>query len=460
MEHLTAGEWAAREFGGAMLGHGARKKRLVEIATRMKEQPQVSIPKASPSWASTRATYRFASNPEVSHAGVMAGPVAATVERIRRQKRVLVIQDTTHLSFGGARASESLGPVGAGDTSRGFLAHTALAVGDGRAPLGVLAQEVWARTGPAKPKKESVSERKKRARESEKWGKVATQVEDAIASLGAARPAIVQVFDAEGDAFEVFESLRELGHGFVIRAGHERLLDPEEDDPDYLSASAASAPIHGHVELDVPARPGRAARVARLTVRAKSVCIRPPKNRGRVGNPIDLNIVHLVESAPSPDVEPISWVLFTTEPADTFDDCVSVVSDYASRWLIEEFHMALKTGCAMEDRQLQTFEALSVLLAIVNPIAVSLLGLRHLARAAPDAPAEEWLTPMQLKALRILRPKLPPNPSVREAIRTIASVGGFLGRKGDGEPGWRTIWSGFRDVLLISDAFEAAAKSG
>jgi len=460
MENLTAREWAVREFRGARLGHGARTKRVIEIAARLKEHPEVSIPKSSPSWATTRATYRFASNPEVSHAGVMAGPVAATVDRIRSQKRVLVIQDTTHLSFGGERASATLGPVGAGDTSRGFLAHTALVVGADRAPLGVLAQEVWARTGPRKPTKESARSRKKRPRESEKWGKVATSVESALASLGTERPSIVQVFDAEGDAFEIFEALRDLGHGFVIRAAHERLLDPDEDQPEYLSESISTSPVQGQADLPIPARPGRAARIARLDVRSAAVCIQPPRNRRRIGEPIDLTIVHLMESKPPLGVDPICWVLYTTESVDTFDDCVSVVSDYASRWLIEEFHMALKTGCAMEDRQLQSFESLSVLLAIVNPIAVSLLGMRHFARACPETPADTWLTPMQLKAIRILRPKISSNPSVREAIRTIASIGGFLGRKGDGEPGWRTIWSGFRDVLMIANAFEAAEKSG
>ena len=460
MDNLTATEWAAREFRGSLLGHGARKKRLIEIAARLKLNPSVSLPKASPDWATTRATYRFASNPEVSHSGVMAGPVAATVERIRGKSRVLVIQDTTHISLGGDRASASLGPVGPFEASRGFLAHTALVVADGREPVGVIAQEVWARTGGRKSKGRSGRHGSHQQRESTKWAKTAIDVEHAMATLDADRPSVVEVFDAEGDFFDLFMQLIELGHGFVIRAARERRLEADDSESEHLSEAAMTATIRGQAELFIPSRPGRAARTAVLNVRSADVVVQPPPHRRGSSDPIDLRIVCLDEAKAPDGVEPISWVLYTTESVDTFGDCVSVVSDYAARWLIEEFHMALKTGCAMEDRQLQTFDALTILLAIVNPIAVSLLGLRHLARSCPDRPADGWLTPMQMRALRTLRPKLSSKPTIRETIRTIASIGGFLGRKGDGEPGWRTIWSGFRDVLLIAQAFESHEKSG
>jgi len=426
----------------------------------MKLNPSLSIPKQNLSWAATRAAYRLASNPAISHAGIMAGPAAATVDRIRGRRRVLVIQDTTHLSFGGDRASATLGPVGPYDSSRGFLAHTALVVGDEREPVGVLAQEVWARPEEKKPKGRSARKRTDQPKESAKWSKTAIEVEHSIAKLGEERPRIVQVFDAEGDFFDLFEQLIELDHGFVIRAARERRLESDDGEPEHLSETVLRATKRGQSELFIPGRPGRPARMAILDVRCAEVSVAPPPHRRSTATPIDLRVVSLAEASPPEGVDPISWVLYTTESVDTFDDCVSVVSDYAARWLIEEFHMALKTGCAMEDRQLQTFEALTVLLAIINPIAVTLLGMRHFARACPDRPATGWLTPMQMRAVRILRPKLSPSPTIREAIRAIASIGGFLGRKGDGEPGWRTIWAGFRDVLLIADAFEIHEKSG
>jgi hypothetical protein len=459
MTSFSSEAWAREEFGSCQLGHRARLKRLLKIAATWVENPRASIPTAFAQWSQAQAVYRFASNPNVSHAVVMQGPVHATIERCRGRGRILVVQDTTHVSLGGEREDAGLGPVDSTGFTKGFLAHTALALGPDREPIGVLAQEVWARTGPVRSRKETPAARKKRARESEKWLKASAEVESAIAALGKQRPVLVQVFDAEGDTFEALETLQRLGHGFVIRAGRERLLDPDEDEARHLAEAVATAPVRGAAELDVPARPGREARRARIQLRARSVCVEPPKNRGRRGNSLELNVVHVNEPHPPPGVDAISWVLFTTEPIDSFEDCVSVVSDYSARWLIEEFHMALKTGCSLERRQLQSFDALSTLLAICNPIAVMLLRMRHVARARADTPATDVLAPAHLAALRVLRPQLATSCTIREAIRAIASIGGFLGRKSDGEPGWRTIWTGFRDVLLVARTFEARSGS-
>jgi hypothetical protein len=453
MEQLEAALWARQQFGGCQLGHAARLNRLARVATAMVQDPAASIPMMFGDRAQARAMYRFMANDSVSHASILAGSAEVILRACERQDRVVVVQDTTHVTLGGREGREDFGPVGDMHSPQGFLVHSAFVLDGQSRPLGVLAQKVWARERKTRGK-ETCGARKGRAgRESLKWLELAEQV-DYLLSGGAVRPGVVNVFDAEGDTFEVLEKLEALGHGYVIRACRNRLIENDESDDVLLAEVVATARRLGSAELSVPTVRGRAGRTATLEIRSGSTTLMPPKNRNRSGESHEVNFVCVSEMASPADVEPLSWLLLTSDPVDDMRDCLSVIGLYKSRWIIEEFHMALKTGCSIEARQLQTFDAMTTLLAICNPIATHLLALRHDSRNSPERPASELLTPIQLKALKALRPKLPARPSIREAVHAIASLGGFLGRKSDGEPGWRTIWLGFRDVLLVTRALE------
>ena len=460
MPFFDAHQFAQEEYGRACLGHVSRLKRLVRIGAQLAQNPAASIPTVFQNKHQSKGLYRFASSSQVSHGKIATAHFRATAERSRSLKKVLVIQDTMHLSFGGRKSSD-LGPVDTTGDSRGFLAHSALAVdASTRRPLGLLGQQVWVRSPKKRPEGETCEERKKRPRESEKWSSVSRQVEQQLHSLGSEKPRVVAVFDAEGDAFEAMETLDELGHGFIIRASKNRLLEDEEDDHVYLVEAATAAPHRGSLTVEIRRRPDRASRQARLELRATTIEIRPPKNRGRKGDSLEVSVVLATETNVPTGEEPVCWLLLTREPCRTSAEAADVVRDYALRWLIEEFHMGLKTGCSIEDRQLQTFDALANLLAICNPIAVGLLLLRHVARTDREAPAEHVLNPFQLTALRRLRPKLPTLLSAYAALRSIAELGGFLGRRSDGEPGWRTLWLGFRDILLAERVLRADQGSG
>jgi hypothetical protein len=400
--------------------------------------------------------YRFMANESVSHASILAGSADVIARECERHDRIIVVQDTTHITLGGREGNEDFGPVGDMHSPQGFLVHSAFVLDDQSRPLGVLAQKVWARER-KKREKESCGARKGRAgRESLKWLELADQV-DRLLSERPKRPEVVNVFDAEGDTFEALEKLEALGHGYVIRSCRNRLVESDEPQDVLLAEVVSAAGLVGSAQLTVPPARGRKERTATLEFRSGSAVLMPPKNRDRSGESREANFVWVSESAPPPDADPLSWLLLTSDPVENMNDCLSVVGIYKSRWLIEEFHMALKTGCSLEERQLQSFDSMSSLLAICNPIATHLLALRHDSRNAPERPAAELLTPTQMKALRALRPKLSARPSVREAVHAIATIGGFLGRKSDGEPGWRTMWLGFRDVLLVARALE---KSG
>jgi len=396
------------------------------------------------------------SNPKVEHDDILSGHIDRTVERCLGRSAVLVVQDTTTLSYTQHRAARGLGPVNDSEGARGYLAHTALAVSvDSHEVLGVLDQHVWVRAVRKVTQDESCVARKKRRRESEHWAAAQRRVGKLFEGQ-AKRPRVIATFDREGDIFEAFEALDELGHSFVIRATRNRLVDSDGEDREYSLDAVERAPIIAHYTIDVPARPGRATRVAQMEVRATSLAIRPPRNRGRHGESIRLNLVAAIERQAPEGVEPLVWYLVTQEPIATEADVLAVVRAYEARWIIEELHMGMKTGCSTEERQLGTVHALQNFLAFATVVAWQMLCLRDAARRLEPVRADQVLTPLQVTVLCGLRPRLTADCLAAEALRAIAMMGGFMGRKGDGNPGWRTLWAGFEKLLMAEKGFLVA----
>ena len=454
--------WAQHEFRHARLGHAARHKRLVQCAAILYADAASSIPRACESWAEAKGLYRFCDNPQVTHDQLLHGHIEATVDRVAGCAAILVAADTTHFSFGG-RDDSDLGPVDTTGTSRGFMCHSALAFDAvTRRPLGLLAQKVWVRQK-APHRKTDSRRRRQRPRESQKWADVATQADQHLARLGVAKPCVIELFDAEGDHFETIEQLNSLGHDFVIRACRDRLLDTpdvvdEEDDPErkHLSEAAMTAPVLGRFSTTIPPRRMRPARDVQFEVRATKVLLRPPSSRNREGESIEVGLTYAYELKPPETGPRICLLLLTRQGVTTLEEGRVAVQQYLARWLIEEFHKAVKTGCSFEKRELQTSARLMNLLALTCPVAVQMLTLKHTVREEPKALASTVLNEDQLHALRTLRPKMRAQPSLYEALREIAGLGGFLGRKHDGEPGWQRLWLGFRDLLLAEQIHRAA----
>jgi hypothetical protein len=408
-----------------------------------------------------KGAYRLLSNPEVRHEDILTGHIDRTMERCRERHAVLILQDTTTLSYDGHRSTQGLGPVGDSRKALGFLAHTALAVSvEKHEVLGVLDQHTWARSQKKLTEGESPGERRKRSRESENWAAAQRRIAERF-SVSEAKPQVIAVFDREGDIFEAFEMLEELGHSFIIRAAHNRLLEAPGDEKRYSLDVVRQAPVLAHRTVDVPARPGRQARQAQMEIRAMAATILPPKNRARRGDSVSFNIVLAIEPQPPEGVEPLCWYLVTKEPIDTESQALAVVRSYEARWLIEELHMGIKTGCSAEERQFETRHALENFLAFATVIAWQMLSLRDASRRAEPVPAVRFLTHSQMVVLCGLRPRLKPDCSAADALRSIAVMGGFMGRKGDGNPGWRTLWAGFEKLLMAERGFLLAkARSG
>jgi hypothetical protein len=458
MRNFDASAWAMLEFGRADLGHGARSKRAVRVAAALVQNPTSSIPRVTENGHQAKGVYRLLSNPQVRHDDILSGHIDRTVERCLDRSAILVIQDTTTLSYTEHSHVRGLGPVNDSKKARGFLAHTALAVSaEDHSVLGVLDQHVWVRAERKVTQGESGVARKKRRRESEHWAAAQRRVSKLFAGKKN-RPRVIAAFDREGDIFEAFEALDELGHSFVIRATHNRLVDSEGEAREYSLDTVDRAPVIAHYTVDVPARPGRAARMAQMEVRATSLALRPPRNRGRHGESIQINVVAAIESQPPEGVEPLVWYLLTREPIATEAEVLAVVRAYEGRWIIEELHMGIKTGCSTEERQLGTVHALQNFLAFATVVAWQLLCLRDAARRPEPVRADQVLTRLQMTVLCGLRPRLKADCLAAEALRAIATMGGFMGRKGDGNPGWRTLWAGFEKLLIAEKGFLVAQE--
>lgn len=454
--------WAVVEFGSVSVGDARVTARLVSLATLVGAQPTASLPQACGSVpGALKAAYRFFDNDAVDPAAVVAGHVVATYARVAAVERVLAVQDTTYLDYTSHPATAGLGPLRS-VSQRGLLAHTTLALTPERVPLGLLAQQVWARDlatyAPGDP--DAHKARPISAKESQKW---LTSL-DAVVVARQACPTthFVCVGDREADAYELFALPRPAGVDLLVRASWDRRVEHPER---YLWATlGASAPV-ATVTVRVPPRaapPPRAghppsaaqpARDATLTVRFRRVTLRPPRRPPGPPDqaplrPVPLWAVLAREEAPPASGEPLEWLLLTTCPVPDLAAALERLEWYAARWGIEVFHKVLKSGCRIEAKQLEPADRLRRCLTLYSVVAWRVLYATLLARALPDAACtalldtDEWQALYCITHHTTLLPATP--PPLRDAVRWIARLGGFLGRARDGEPGPTVLWRGFQ----------------
>jgi len=440
--------WADDEFGDADLGDVRRNARLVQLATLLGAQPSASLPDATDDPATLKAAYRFFDNDYVRAEAMLESHVQSTTRRMQAVPLVLAVQDTTYLDWTDHPATTGLGPLAA-PSHQGLLAHTTLAVTPERVPLGLLQQQVWARD-PAVRRQQDHKQRPIEDKESQKW---LTSLDAVLAARTECPDThFVSVGDREADVYDLFLLDRPAGVDLLIRAAQDRKVDHPEK---YLWAAMATAPLAATVTIHIGARAGQPARKATLKIRWKQVTLRPPNSREKEKLPnITVWAVWACETNPSPGVEAVEWLLLTTVPITSTEEALQRLEWYACRWGIEVWHKVLKSGCRIEDRQLEAADRLIRCLTLYSVIAWRILYATMLARAAPDLPCTVLLDEDEWQGLycRIHRVAVTPPkpPTLRQAVRWIAQLGGFLGRKQDGEPGVTVLWKGFQHLVDVT----------
>jgi len=457
--------WANQNFESCQLGNRARNRRLMIIAKQLVSRSSSSLPDQTEGWADCKAAYRFFDTQAITYQKIIQPHCRLTRTCAQPGEVKLIIDDTTEIDYTSLRETTGLGPIGNGKC-RGFFLHSALMVDAGKRYRvdGLAAQEVFyrkARTGPKKKAKNS--QRRCADRESAVWGRVF----DAVGRPPAG--AIYKhVCDRGADDIEVMWRALHNGCGFVIRASRLKrkvLLTAEGGTVPLLDVLAKLPAVGATRTVTVPATQRTKQRTATVTLRYGTVWIplsatlTPWLKQHRPAGPLRVGVVELREEHPPAGQKAIRWVLYTDQPITCEAEANLIVEYYEQRWAIEEFHKALKTGCGVEKRQLQTAERLENVVAVSSVVAVRLLQLKTAARDTPERPARELIPTVWIKLLQKFR-KRPVNLDISTYafLREMAGLGGFFGRKGDGEPGWITIWRGFEKLGLIVRTFDTLTK--
>lgn len=451
--------WARAEMEQAAVWDRRCVRSLTRICERLAQYTGVSFSTACGA-AGRQAAHRIFTHESTTIAGLLQGHVQQTASRGQQQcgpqcatGPLLVAQDTTFLNYQTHGATTGLGPIHhAGSEARGLVSHAALALTPQGLPLGLLHLDIWARDPAAQGQKATRHLRDTADKESQKGL-------DGLHAIEAATPAeqaLIVLADREADVFDYLAAPRRATTHLIVRAQHPRRVrcHPSTTTPPLAEGQlldlAASAPLLGHLTVEVPRKRGQAARTAVLELRCVPLWILPPgerrlRNKGK--EPVAVWVVCAQEPAGTElpqGAERIVWYLLCTQPVTDRRLAERMVQYYCCRWRIERLHFTLKSGLQVERLQCDDATTLQHALALCYVVAWRLLWLTYLAREEPDAPATTLCTATELAVLAAATQR--PSFTRREVIRTIAKLGGFPGNPSAGEPGVKTLWLGLRQL--------------
>jgi hypothetical protein len=453
--------WAEQEFGRVDFPDARLRPRLIQLAEAFGAHPTATLATAlNGAPHQVKAAYRFLHNPQVDLQTLLHPHYEATAARIAAQPLVLVAQDTTSLNYDAHAATTGLGPINTRrDGAQGLKLHDSLALTPEGIPLGLVDIQVWARDAHARTTAKARKARPIAEKESQRW--LTSFARTAAVQALCPQTRLVNLADREADIYELFQvaSTDPAGTHLLVRASRttQRQVDAEdEDEIQPLWEVMPRQPVLGGCTLQIPGRGGRPARTAALELRATAIDLQPPK-RLKGAAPLTLWAIDAREINPPQDQEPIEWLLLTTLPTTTLEDALERLRWYAARWNIEVFHRTLKSGCRIEDRRLGDADSLQACLAIDLVVAWRVMDLAKRGRETPDIPCTVFFEEAEWQALACYhqRSPIPPPtpPTLGEAMRMVAQLGGFLGRNGDGDPGATVLWRGLNRLTDITETF-------
>lgn len=454
----AAGYWSEMEFGGAVLGDARRSRRLEMIAAALAAEPGRSI-STTCGKSGAQSVSRLLGREEVTLESVTEAHRKQTRHRCGEYGRVLAIQDTTVLDFTTHDCLEGIGPVSQSKRSRGLLMHTVLTLNAEKTPLGICGLQVWARD---ESERGCAKDRRKRpvsAKESNKWLVGLRQAEECVDE----DVALLVIGDRESDIYALFVAPRRANTELLARLAHNRVVQDSEQR--YVMDAVKRAEVIGSYLLDVPRQGSRAARQAHLDVRVASVTLRPPQNGvdDLADTSVNVWVVDAVESNEPQGVQPLSWTLLTTQRVDTLKEALEMIQAYGARWVIEEFHHVLKSGCRVEQMQFDCTDRMLPAIGLNAVVAWRVLHVTKYSREHGENPVESVATHDEIEVLsRWLRRQGDKNHAIRTAREfciAVARLGGFLGRKSDGMPGTKTTWQGLRKLETLVAGYLLARQT-
>ncbi len=443
--------WASEELRYVQLGDARLNRRLIKMVEDFSGNPESSVPKACKTWAATRASYEFWDNVRVKPDDIIQAHKKRTIERIQGQGTILAIQDTTDLDFTKHPKTKGLGHLDHPALS-GMKVHSCLTVSLDGVPQGLIHQQVWTRDPKTKGKKHQRRKLETKDKESQRWLDTLSVSQGAIEGIR-----VITVADREADIYDLFAMPRREGVHLLIRLSYNRRVEHETK---YLWNAIRSSPVIGEVLVEVGRKGDQPSRYALLSIRISHLAIKAPKNRKGKLPDIPVYIVLAEEENPPAGVKPLRWLLLATFPVTNLQEAIECIKYYSYRWLVERYHFVLKSGCNVEKLQLEEASRLHRAFATYCIVAWRLLWLTYEARYNPDMPSDRVLETHEWQSLYCTTHNTPTPttkpPSLHDAVLWIAKLGGFLGRKCDGEPGVKTIWRGLGCLHHIASTWKLA----
>jgi len=441
---LETAYWTEAEFADLDLGDVRLNKRARTLMQRLSSKPTVGVPQACQSWGETIAAYRFFDNDEVQWEAILEPHWRQTEQRMAAEPIVLCLQDTTELDFN-ARQATGLGPLSY-EAQRGMYLHPTYAITPGRLPLGVLDAWMWARA----PK--DAQGHRGGIKESQRWIEGYERIAERASSLPQTR--LVYVADREADMIALMERAQELGTpaDWLIRATHDRAL-PEGAK---LWAHTSQGQALGEIEFTMGSRQELKKRQVRQQIWLRQVEL--PAGQGRS---VTVSCLIAREFDPPAGVKPVEWRLLTNRQATSLQEAIELIDWYRARWEIEILFNVLKNGCHVEALQLGAIERLERALALFLVVSWRIAYLMRMGRSCPDLDAALFFDADEIRGAYLLAEvKQPDKPKLSEVLRLIARLGGFLDRKGDGEPGVKAIWLGLKEVHVAARTLQKLRAIG
>jgi hypothetical protein len=473
----STSQWAMNEFGIIDFCDKRLSSRLLKLADSFAKSPESSINKACENWSQTKAAYRFFQNDSVDESKILNAHVKKTITRTSQYQTILAIQDTCYISYKSHKKTTGLGIIASRIRSattnfqaHGLVMHTAFATTTDGLPLGLLDQKINSRPELSEEKKELKKRSHNTAlpieeKESIRWLETLTRSN----SLGlAATTKVVTVCDREGDIYELFELACRENNSVLIRASQDRVVNKKsvfsKITGQRLWDVAKSFPCQGELKISIPAKDIKPSREAILEIRFGNFIMNPTKNninrKAKNFPNLNLYLVYAVERNPPEGVEPLEWLLLTNLIINNVGEALEKVRWYCLRWRIEVFHKILKSGLKVEECRLQAADRLIRYLTVMSIIAYRIFFITLIARTDPQLPCNNILAEEEWKILYSKAhgtKNYPPNPpTIKEAVLWIAQLGGFLGRKNDGDPGTITLWRGWRRLFDLVEGWNLA----
>jgi hypothetical protein len=374
--------------------------------------------------------------------------------------------DGTSATLTDTDGQKGFGPVGPYHLRvRGLKVLSAIALRPDGTPLGLCAQRLWMQPPAGTPRRSRrwCDALRVEDKQTQHWIEVIQATAARLAEHAPTTRCWFQL-DREGDAWPILQTLVKLApHCFTVRARDRRVRCGRTRST--LRRVLRRQPVFGGFIVQVPATLNRREHLAHLTLRSARVVLVLRNRRTKWRWPLELYAVwaHEVGTTPRGDT-PLDWMLLTHVPVETLAEAQRVVDGYALRWRLEDVHKTWKSaGCEMEASQLRSQAAVSKWATLLFTVAIRIERLKHLARTAPDQPASVELSAYELRALQLLKRKekkrtetvIATMPTIEQAVRWIADLGGYTGKSSGGPPGSITIGRGFDRVSAAASALEA-----